>query len=350
MITRTVDFRYVVVRGDADFCAITPIEGSEPVLRMNDSAEIKMSLSGSFVPDDRVEWLSDRIRAEMILDGTVHPLGLFLPATLQFEKTESQEAVSIEAYDQCWLVRDYSTSDSIYISAGSNYITAIQSLLVQAGISVISATPTQATMPEDRAGWDIGTGYLQVVNELLEEINYKPLWFDAQGIAILEPKSVPDAKNIQHILDEREVKSLLMPQITRETDIYSAPNVYLCVCNNPDKTTSLVATAENNNVDSPLSIQRRGRRIVKTVRLNNIASQEELQRYADILISESMYSGETIDVTTGLFPGFGVADVVALNMAGVFSICLEHSWEMQLKVGGEMKHKLERVVYQYGTN
>lgn len=350
MISRTVDFRYVVMRGDADFCEIYPIEGSEPVIRMDDSAEIKMSISGSFAPDDRVSWLSDRIRAEMILDGRTYPLGRFLPATVEITETESQRSVNIEAYDQCWLVRDFSTESPVSIGAGVNYITAIQSLLVQAGISIISATPTQSTLAEARAGWDIGTGFLEIVNELLSEINYKPLWFNAQGVAILEPKITPSAENIRHTLDEQNVKSLLLPGIRRETDIYSKPNVFICICSNPDKSGNMLATAENNNVYSPLSIAKRGRRIVKTVKVDNIASQDELQRYADLLVSESMYSGEIIEVTTGIFPEYGVGDIVALNMAGVFSVCIEHSWEMSLRVGGEMRHKLERVVYQYDTD
>ena len=141
---------------------------------------------------------------------------------------------------------------------------------------------------------------------------------------------------------------MLLPTVARETDIYSAPNVFICVCANPDKSGNMSARATNNNVSSPLSVPRRGRSIVKVVRLNNIASQEELQAYADNLMRESMYAGETIEITTGLFPGYGVGDIVGLNLDGELSICVEHAWEMQLQVGGEMKHTLERVVFNYG--
>lgn len=346
-MTRTIDFRYVILRGDADFCELHPIEGNEPTIRMDDSAEIKMSLTGAFVPDDRINWLTDRIRPEMILDGVTHPLGIFLPATVRRSDNENARTVSIEAYDLCWLLRDTKAEQPVVFGSGTKYVTAVQQLLTQCGIILSSITANAAALTEIRV-WEIGTSYLEIANELLGEINYKPLWFNSDGMAILEPKAAPTVDNIRHSLDGSDVRSLLLPQITRETDIYSAPNVFVVSVGNPDKGTNMTAKAENTQPDSPLSIAKRGRRIVQFVRLNNIASQQELQAYADNLMRESLYIGETIEVVTGIFPGYGVADVVALSMDEVFSICIEHSWQMTLAVGGEMKHTLERVIYQYG--
>ena len=185
---------------------------------------------------------------------------------------------------------------------------------------------------------------LTIVNDLLAEINYNPLWFSAQGIGILEPASVPTAANIKHTLDSDNICSLLLPEISRETDVYQAPNVFRCIVSNADKTGPMVATSENDNPQSPLSIPRRGRRIVSVQRMDNIASQEELQAYADRLRNESLITGETINVKTALLPGFGVADVVALHYGEISALCIERGWSMQLQVGGTMSHRLERVV------
>lgn len=344
---RSLDFRYAVIRNGAELCEIYPFEGSEPTIRMDSSAEIKMSMSATFLPDSRVDWLTDKIRVQMIVDGAAVPLGLFLVATVRNSETEQAKFVTIEAYDQCWRVRDYCIGTSVVIASGTEYILAVQQLLTAAGIGVAIVTPNSAAVTEARV-WDIGTPFLTIVNELLAEINYKPLWFNAEGYPVLEPKSVPAVENIQHTLDENDIKSLLLPQIVRETDIYSAPNVFIVCVDNPDKSSTLTATAVNDQVNSPLCVQRRGRQIVKFVHLDNIASQQELQKYADQLVRESMYIGETVEIVTGILPGFGVNDIVALNMSDVFSICLERSWEMNLKVGGEMRHTLERVIYEYG--
>ena len=348
-MTRTIDFRYVVTRGGADLCEIHPAQGGEPTIRMEKDAEIKMSLSGTFVPDGRVDWLTDRIRPELILDGVSHSLGLFLPATVQQIEQNGVRTEQIEAFDQCWLVRDTREESPVVIASGTGYIAASQQLLLASGVALALATPNSASVTEIRT-WDIGTDNLSIVNELLTEINYKPLWFNADGLAVLEPNAAPTADNIQHTLDGSDVRSLLLPQISREADIYQAPNVFVVSVGNPDKGTNMTATAVNDYVNSPLSVQRRGRRIVKFIKLNNIASQAELQKYADLQVRESMYVGETIEITTGLFPGYGVGDVVALSMGDVFAICVEQSWDMRLQVGGDMRHTLERVVYQYGSS
>lgn len=347
-MTRTVDFRYIIMRGGADFGQIYPLQSGAPTLRMDDAGAIKTSLSGAFAPAPAANFLTDEIRPELIIDGTPYPLGVFLPASVRETEDESTKGLQLECYDRCWRVDTVTTETILSLAAGTNYLTAIKSLLAAAGISIIVETPTTATLTERREDWDVGTSYLTIVNDLLSEINYNPLWFDAAGSAILEPASVPTAENIEHTLDASNVKSLLLPSLSRETDVYSAPNVFLCVCSNPDKSGPMRAVAENTNPQSPLSIQRRGRRIMKVVRVNNIASQEELQAYTNRLRDESMIGGETVTVQTALLPGFGVADVTALHYGEINAVCIERAFDMELRVGGTMTHRLERVVTNLG--
>lgn len=348
-MTRTISFRYVIVRNGADYMEIYPIEKSAPTIRMEDGGEIKTSFSGSFAdPGNAVDWLSDRIRPEMILDGVTYPLGIFLAASVRTQEDDTQRYVSIEAYDQCWILRDTKTEGLQYFESGTKYLTAVQSLLTGAGISMVNATPSEAVLSGAREDWDIGTSYLEIINQLLSEINYNPIWFDQNGLAVIEPASTPTAANIEHTLDDTNVESLLLPRISTEIDAYQAPNVFVVVCSNADKSQGMVARAENTNPQSPLSITRRGRRIVIVEQVDNIADQEELQAYANRLRNESMISGEIIEVTTGLLPGFGVADVVALRYGDLFTTCIEHSWSMQLQVGGSMRHSLEKVVINIG--
>lgn len=354
MTSRTVDFIYKIIRNGADYGFLRAI--GAPVIRCNDADSIKMSVSGTFAPEARdaagavipFEPLSDGISPILVIDGQEHPLGVFLPATVEPVESEGVQELRIEAYDRCWLVRDCYTDGIYSIPAGTPYLTAVEALLTAAGVQTVLATPSAATISETREDWDIGTSYLTIVNDLLGEINYNPLWFNQLGIAILEPASVPTAANIEHTLDADNVESLLVPQISRRTDVFQAPNVFVVVCANPDKSADMVARAENTNPQSPLSIARRGRRIVSVERVDNIASQEELDAYAARRRDESMISGETIEVTTALLPGWGVADVTALHYGEINAVCIERAWEMTLAPGGDMHHTLERVVYNLG--
>lgn len=338
---------------------------SAPTLRMKSSGEIKTSMQGTFSPVARdayghevqVDWIADEIKPVLIQDGDEKPLGVFMPAQVVPKDTKGEETLDVQAFDRCWRVRDNKVEGALYLSAGTSYIDAVEQLLTSSGIAAIIKTPSSAVLAEDRQDWETGTSYLKVVNDLLTEINYKQLWFNASGFAMLEPASTPTSENIQHVFtnqkpdprNPKEVQSIrVLPQISRKTDIYQAPNVFIVVCSNPDKSGDMKAKAENNNPQSPLSIIRRGRRIVQVVKVNNIESQAKLEEYANRLLYESMTTGEVINVDTALQSGFGVEDVTAIRYDDILGVCVEKSWTMQLTPGGIMNHELEKVVINLG--
>ena len=345
MSYRSIGFSFRVLHNGADFSKIYPLDGGWPRIRMSDAGEIKTSLSGTFLPPDAaVDWLRDEIAADLILDGMTYPLGIFLPATVTPREDEIGKSIIIEAYDRSWLARDSRTDTRQYFAAGTNYVEAAVSLLVASGIGTVSAVPTSLTLAEAREDWEIGTSRLAIANELLSEIGYKGVWIDASGIARIEPYENITAENIKHTISDQDVKSLLLPGMSRTNDIYNSPNVFVVICSNADKADGMVAEAVNDSMQSPLSIQRRGRRIVQVTRVNNIATQQELEAYANRQLTDSLVSGETIQVTTGLQPGFGVGEVTALQYGEVLAICREKAWTMELQTGGRMTHVLERQV------
>ena len=169
---RTIDFRFVIVHQGADRGQLRALADSPAQLRMDDTAEIKTSLSGSFAPSSDIDWLQDEIRPELILDGTPYPLGVFAPATVSESRSETSVSLQVEAYDRCWRVRDTYTEGILSLAEGTNYITAVKQLLTAAGIATVIETPTSAALSEIREDWDVGTSYLEIINELLSEINY----------------------------------------------------------------------------------------------------------------------------------------------------------------------------------
>ena len=343
-MTRTVDFRYRIVRDGVDYGEIYPPNESVPRISMMASNPVKTSFSGSFLPPEKdVDWMSDEIRPELILDGVTYALGLFRPISVRQSDDNKSTRITITANDRCWIVRDTRHENRVFFAAGTNYVAAAVSVLTGSGIAVINATPTAAVLTEDRE-WPTGTSCLDIVNELLAEINYGQLWFDGSGVAMIQPVITPTAVNISHILDDTKIESLLLPGIQSETDVLAAPNVFICICSNADKDAAMMAVAENTNPQSPLSIARRGRRITKVIRINNISSQAALQAFANRQVSDSMMAGEVITVKTCLLPGFGVGDVTAIRYGNLMAICRESAWTMDLTVGGQMTHTLERTV------
>ena len=371
----TLDFEFRLLRNGGECGFLAAVEDQEPTLRMRDTGEIKTSLAVTFDPVAHdadgapitVDWTRDEIEPVMILDGTAYPLGIYAAAQMDPRDTATDASLTVQAYDRCWRVQTTRTETPVYFTAGTSYITAIERLLTDAGIATVLATPSTAVLPEERE-WEIATSYLTIVNELLAEINYKQLYFTAEGAAVLAPASVPRASAIRHKLTTRRPRPwentderfcTIEPGLGRSTDMFQTPNVFIAVCANPLKGSVLVATAVNDNPQSPLSTVRRGRRICQKYMVDNIADQDELQAYADKLRDDSLMRGETLTITTTLLPGIGVGDVVSLyyenpiydiygNNVGfepIDAICIVRAWTMGLTIDGSMEMELERVVY-----
>lgn len=368
---RRVAFKFELLRQGA-FCALLRAAGdSPPRIRMQADARIKMSLTADFGPfpvdvDGRpveADWLSDEIRPVLNIDGTEYSLGVYIPTTVSI-RSGGTVAVHVEAYDRTQRVLDTNSAAPVYFPAGTNYLDAVEQLLTAAGIETVFKTDTAAALTEAREDWDAGTPFLEIANDLLTEINYSELWFDNDGAAVLEPAAVPDAAKVKHILDAADPETLVIPGHSRENDYFSAPNVFEVYVANPEKPALMRAVAINDNPQSPLSTVRRGRQIVSVTRLDNIADQASLQAFAERLRNDSLIRGETINVSTGLQPGWGVGDVVALHIPArrskfygpdgtvqlmeteeINSICVSRAFDMELCAGGRMTHTLEKVVY-----
>ena len=343
-MTRTVDVIFRMTRDNADLCDLYAASGSVPTLRMNADSAIHMSLSGEFMePDPEIDWITDELKPILVIDGAEYPLGLLTVTTLDVSITETGRTLHIEAFDRGWFLRNTQTQSLLYLPANSVYTDNFNLLLTAGGITNQRITPAAFTLQTSREDWNVGTDYLKIINELADEINYYHIWFDADGFAVLEPETDPDTGIISHILDDDDVLSLMLPDVNISMDYYSSPNVFTVLMINPDKSL-MTATAENDDPMSPISIQRRGRRIMKTVTVKNVGSQACLQAMADSMCSKSKLRTDRITVKTGLLPGFGLNELTALKCAGESSICIQKGWTMELVTGGTMTHNLERVV------
>lgn len=341
-MTRTVDVRFYVLRNNARFTELHAV--NTPTLRMDSTASIKMSMTGEFIRNADVDWLSDTVQPTLVIDGEETPLGVLLPATVREVETETTKSVYCEFYDKCWQVQDSLVDRRRYYAAGTNYLSLIETFLVSAGITLVQKTATTSVLATAREDWDTGTSRLDIINQLLGEINYNPLWFNAAGVAVLEPASTPTADEIKHVFDATNVKSMIAPGLETELDLYNAPNVFTCICSNPDNSGRMQLTAKNTNPQSPLSTVRRKREIVEVEFVDNIADIYALGAYVRRKRDRSMLRGQKISIETALLPGFGVNDVSAINYGDTAGICLETAWEMELRTGGTMKHTLERVI------
>lgn len=340
---RSLRFRIDVLRNGARLMSL-PF-AAPPNIMADSAGEIKTSLSGTFVDTPAVDWMTDRLQPVVIIDGVEYPYGVFVPATLTHSNTERGRETQVEAYDLGYILTLAKTETIYHIPSGTLYLDAVTELLAAAGIALVQATPNAATLQTDREDWDVGTSYLTIINQLLSEINYQDIWFDANGAAIVEPALSPSAERIDHTYDATTVDSVTHRDVSTLMDMFGIPNVFIAICSNPDYDAPMMAVAENNNAQSKLSIANRGMRIPQVYKVDNIASMDELQVYADRLRDQSMLATELTTIQTAIMPNHGLFDVVALLHPAATGIYLETGWEITLQAGTYMTHRLKKVVF-----
>lgn len=334
---RNINTKLYVLRDSVPYTELELV--SAPTIRASADGEIKTSLSAEVIPNDDINWLTDELKPVIEIDGTEYAYGIFAPTTYTVSNDGVESTITIEAYDRCWWLKVKKADRIIHLSQGANYVSTILGLLTECGVALVSAIPSDLTLATAREDWEIGTDYLTIVNTLLGEISYNPIWFNAEGFAVLEPKQQLNGGTVSRSYNFRNIKSLCAGFNTT-MDFFNAPNVFLCVCSNPDHSV-WTATVKNDNPVSPLSIPRRGREIIEYVKVDNIASEAELENYAANLAYQKMLIYQTVEITTGLLIGMGINEVVSIVHSEFHGLAREVEWTVTLEPNGEMTHVLE---------
>lgn len=321
--------------------------GRAPTVIWDKDGEIKSSFAGTFYPSKNVDLLSDEIKPFIIINGTEYPLGVFRASTVGSDNSQYSPLVHIEAYDRCWRLQSNRIESVLHFGAGTPYIAAIEQLLTECGITLRIVTPSNVAFQTDREDWEIGTDYLTIINQLLNELNYSPIWFDVDGVAHVEPYQEVSARRILHRYGDIGAPNVFNPSLassSSEIDLFSMPNVFICICSNPELSEPMVAVAENDNPSSSTSIFRRGMRIAQRYQVDNIASQTELQAYANKLRNESMFATQILTFQSYAEGGHGIGDIISINSDQIDGIYEETAWSITMQAGQMMKHTARKEI------
>ena len=346
---RQVEYKIKALRNGAYLTEMRWNSAQAPSISCRASGALKTSFSATFLPakagEPEINWLRDELQPCIVIDGVETPLGIFRPTDTQAQRKSYVTSTAVTAYDRGWVVQTTKTETLLHLSAGDGYIDVIKRLLLTCGITLVLADASSAVLPADREDWQTGTSYLTIINQLLGEIGFNPLWFDADGLAHLQKYSAPSAAAIKRSYSVRHGLTLrpVAPGYTETTDIYNAPNVFVCICDNADRSAVLTATAENKCFGAK-SILQRGMRIVQTEKVKQIADQTSLQAYADKLRDQSLMGTRELTFTVPAEAGHGVGDIISIEHPDVGGIYAETGWSYNLTAGAMMTIKAKRTV------
>lgn len=372
---RIVDFRYELLNESnqkkRDLTNILSGEISQGMLN-----QIKRTARFSLIEDGKeINYLNDRIKPYMRLwmpPGRIYareyafyshiqavetgiiaenqntgwvdfPLGVFLLSSPTRKDDEASVHRDIEAYDLTLILRDDKFLDRHTIVEGTLYYDALVDIFVSAGIKHYNIEWTDKVLSRT-IEFESGTEKIVAINDLLSQLNYTPIFVDADGYFVSRLYVSPSDRAADYsYIDDLESVTLIGAE--EELDLFNVPNVFNVVRTNEEEP-PLISTYVNDNPDSPLSTVNRNRNIVDHREIDNIADQEALDAYTQRIAFEASQVYGRIRFNTSLMPFHGYADVLdiryqRLNLEGKY---LELNWSMELAVGGKMSHELRQVV------
>lgn len=252
-----------------------------------------------------------------------HPLGTFLIQTPSSSFDGMVRAVSVDAYTPLFELKENSPELGYSIFKDENVMAqACARIKEWTAVPVVTVNSNKKLLQHFTAETD--DTRLTFLRDLISQADFS-FGLDDLGRIIFEPYQELETLQPVTTFDDGN-SSILYPEITIDHDLYKIPNVVKIVyTKNFDRMESIV---KNEDINSPLSIQNRGREIVHRVIdpsfsgiEGEIVSQKMLDDYAVKLLKSLSTVQYKLKYTHGYYP-VRLRDCVRLNYtsAGITNI------------------------------
>lgn len=324
----------------------------------NDLAEIKRTCKIVMAPSPLGDnaslvfnQLSERLQPYARLlkaDGTYWewPMGTFYLSSSSTRRVApaGDRGIPFDGYDGLVVLKEDRVLDRYVVAAGTNYVTAIGTVLTSAGfVTLTGVVATAKTLPAAME-WEPGTSKGVIINDLLAAINYSSLSMSPSGLPTAAPYVDPDTATPvwDYTIDSN---SVVVPGIDVALDLFDVPNVFVGIVSQPDRA-PLRSVYTNSAGSSTTSTLNRGRSIVRvlTDEVKDAVDQATLDALVIRFAKESAQQFETADFNTGMMPFHDTGDVSRLDYGNGLLKFRETQWSLDLKAGATMKHSMRRTV------
>jgi hypothetical protein len=271
-----------------------------------------------------------------------YPLGVFIinPSAALNNKSIF---VTVEGYDLSQIAYDAKLEDVVSYAEGAVYTSSIANRIGALYTNYEVVTDPDLTNPAD-IEYEIGASEISVINDMLNAINYYPLYFDENGAGHAEPYIFPEERRVE-LEYSADNKSVIFDGVTQASNLFSTPNRFVRYTDDPDHgPLRSVFTVTDPSI--PSSTVNRGRVITDIEQVDDVATQstlDNLTRRAAITASQHT---ETLEFTTVNMPCHSFKTCLQFRCPdiGIDAKYIETAWEMELVPGGHMTHKCEKAV------
>lgn len=325
--------------------------------------DVNYNAKGKNPLTDSIDYRVDRIRPYMIYkDGAStieRSLGIFLLNSPKRKDKGSRVYREIEAYDQLSILADAKVIHAFQTTpnGGKKVTELIAEILtgtdttipVKFGYSFPSAfvnISNSTNVYLDRTlNFNVGDTWLNVINAMLMFINYTPLYVDGNGVLRAEPYKAPADRPTSHTYIDDEL-SIIYKEAEEEFDIHDVPNVFVVTQQADSEGERMYSRMFNTNEGSLSSTVNVGRYIVDYREVDQIANQGVLDTYVARIANEASQAYGKVIFRTALMPSHEYMNNIQLRYQNlrIDDIYTETDWSMDLKVGGQMEHRVRKVV------
>ena len=239
------------------------------------------------------------------------PLGTYLVQTPETKYDGRMTTISMEAYTPLIELKDTKPPYGYTVLEGANIMsTAADLVMDNVRVPVVRTNYTEELNGSFMSDFD-NDSWLSFITDLIANAKYH-FDLDELGRILFAPDQKVEAMQPVWTFDDGN-SSILYPDVTLQRDLYGIPNVVEVLYSNDDG--FKFARIENNDESSPVSIPRRGRKVVHRVTnpddLTN-PSPEMINNYAEELLRELSTLEYTINYSHGYCP-VRVGDCVLFN-------------------------------------
>lgn len=268
-----------------------------------------------------------------------HPLGTFLVQTPSSSFNGKIREVSMDAYTPLLELKENPPPIGYSLLKNENIMSTVYRLCREHARAPVIETSCDTTLYYDFVANTEDT-WLTFLSDLMSNAKYS-FDLDEMGRILFAPKQ--ETTSLQPVWTYTDDNSsILYPDLSMDHDLYGIPNVVEVVYSNGND--SYYATVRNEDTNSPISIQNRGREIVHRVTDPDLVgnpTKKEIQEYAERLLRELSSLEYTLTYSHGYCP-VRVGDCIRLNYvkAGLTDIKAKViSQSIQCKSGCQVTEK-----------
>lgn len=331
-------FKYRLLDKDGTFLYLNCVDSAS--VFYDSTSELKQSANITVALSDRETFnINDKLQIIHCLDNVETVVGTFLMSTPREIVHTHYRELNIDCFSTLWLLSVNKLVNRKIVPRGTQVTSEIRRLINELGYTIDIEDSTQSTSID--LEFDIGTSYLNLVNDLLGVINYSTLFVLNNGNFSAKKYVEPIERIVEIMYNDSEEDTNIISIYNNSIDFFDVPNIFVRYVNSPD--VQLKAVFENNNIQNIFSTANRP----PNVNVKEVRDVSDIQTLYDIAKRDCIKEGNkhaTIEIQTSINPKHLYNNCVGLMFNGINDKYVERSWKFECITGGLMTHILEGVL------